>query len=127
MKFQDLEKMTAAELLERLFIVTGRLDKLDADVRILREVDVIDVRENFPEHKNREWYSFQADWFFQGLRTAQITHRDDFSQEQRTLALTLLNVIQRSWEPRHEHKTTLVAYLASRWLSSYDPEVAHGS
>jgi hypothetical protein len=38
------------------------------------------------------------------------------------LAIRHLQVIQASFEPKHEHKEAAVAYLASLWFTDFDYE-----
>lgn len=61
---------------------------------------------------NNPWARWQAEWFFRGI--------DGFPDAQEGIdkdaATRHLASIQRSMEPKHEHKQAAVAYLASRWL-----------
>lgn len=57
---------------------------------------------------------FQQQWFFSGLNRDQIPAAKDGIDLNE--ALRHLEAIQRSFEPKHEHKQAAVAYLASLWL-----------
>lgn len=58
------------------------------------------------------WNDWQAQWFFSGLKQ-QPTPKPGIDL---TNAMRHLSVIQRSFEPKHEHKVEAVAYLASLWF-----------
>lgn len=63
-----------------------------------------------PRHK---WLRFQGDWFFSGIQDLKITPKDGIDE---LAAMRHLTCIQGSFEPKHEHKTAAVAYLASLWF-----------
>jgi hypothetical protein len=69
-----------------------------------------DIPEDFDN--KRKWEEWQSEWFFSGL-TPTPTPRPGIDVD---LALRHLAAIQRSWEPKHEHKQIYVAYLASLWF-----------
>jgi hypothetical protein len=64
----------------------------------------------------RPWVEFQRRWFYDGIAAGKvaITAKPGIDK---TLALRHLTAIQKSFEPRHEHKEAAVAYLASQWLN----------
>jgi hypothetical protein len=64
------------------------------------------------------WIEWQRDWFFSGLKRYPVP-REGID---RGKAMSNLACVQRSYEPKHEHKQAGVAYLASLWFSSTDGE-----
>lgn len=74
-----------------------------------------DIPEDFREERGdaRRWIKFQRDWFFKGVPDAVVTAKEGIDRE---VALRHLAAIQRSYQPKHEHKEAAVAYLASLWL-----------
>lgn len=67
---------------------------------------------------NNPWVKWSGDWFFKGLDRSPVAKEGiDLS-----LAMRNLSAVQRSFEPKHEHKESGVAYLASLWFSSPDGE-----
>jgi len=74
--------------------------------------------EEIPEEfRNRnsqnKWLQFQRSWFFNGLNTTGLVSKKDIDL---VTAIRHLSAIQRSYEPKHEHKEASVAYLASLWF-----------
>jgi hypothetical protein len=62
-----------------------------------------------------QWRQFQRDWFYNGLPdTTQFWAVEGVDAE---MAFRHLSAVQRSFEPKHQHKEAAVAYLASRWLT----------
>lgn len=60
------------------------------------------------------WCEFQSKWFFEGLdKNALPTPKEGIDRD---AAMRHLAAIQRSYEPKHEHKAAAVAYLASLWF-----------
>lgn len=77
-----------------------------------------DIPEDFRLNRGdaRAWIKFQQDWFFHGLPSGtKFLPRDGIDLAE---ALRHLKAIQRSWEPKHEHKEAAVAYLASLWFET---------
>lgn len=75
------------------------------------------IPDEFMSFRN-PWVKWQIDWFHKGL---------DHCPEPRAgidmnLAMVNLACVQRSFEPKHEHKQAGVAYLASLWFTSPDGE-----
>jgi hypothetical protein len=60
----------------------------------------------------RAWVKFQEDWFYSGLKSFPEA-KEGINQRE---AMHHLKAIQGSFEPKHEHKTAAVAWLASLWL-----------
>lgn len=72
-----------------------------------------DIPEEFKRLEN-PWVKFQRDWFFRGLSPdTQFGSREGIDAER---AYYHLACIQRSYEPKHEHKEAAVAFLASLWF-----------
>lgn len=72
-----------------------------------------DIPDEFKRMGN-VWADWQSQWFFKGLK--------EFPKPKPGIDLdkakTHLATIQRSFEPKHEHKSAAVAYLASLWLEA---------
>lgn len=67
------------------------------------------------EDQDPKWLEFQRRWFGRGLpETTEIAPREGIDPEK---AFRHLTAIQRSYEPKHEHKTAAVAWLASKWFA----------
>jgi hypothetical protein len=74
------------------------------------------IPEDFREDRGeaRPWLRFQSDWFVKGRPDlGPLSPRSGIDL---TMALRHLTAIQRSFEPKHEHKMAAVAWLASRWF-----------
>ena len=72
--------------------------------------------EDIPDKFKRSgdaWVKFQSDWFFYGLHEPEFTPNKGVDKAK---ALRHLKAIQGSFEPKHEHKSAAVAYLASLWF-----------
>lgn len=67
------------------------------------------------------WLNFQRDWFYGGVENLEATPKDGVDP---TLAMRHLSAIQRSWQPKHQHKEAAVAYLASLWFDEIKWEMA---
>lgn len=80
-------------------------------------IPLSDIPKDYP---NKKFYTeMQQRWFFQGLALDDIPDAKEGIDE--TMALRHLQAIQRSFEPKHEHKQACVAYLMSLWFC--DPGV----
>ena len=70
-----------------------------------------DIPAEFKSDTN-PWVEWQSQWFYAGLpafpQAREGINRNDAQRH--------LGAIQRSFEPKHEHKMAAVAYLASLWL-----------
>ncbi len=73
-----------------------------------------EIPDEFKRSRNT-WVEFQAEWMFFGLGKPEFRLRDGIDGD---LAVRHLSTIQRSFEPKHEHKEAAVAYLASLWFKS---------
>jgi hypothetical protein len=73
--------------------------------------------EEIPEefhYISNKWVRIQQRWFFDGL--PEKTYFKMKEGIEGDLALRHLSAIQRSFEPKHEHKEAAVAYLMSLWM-----------
>jgi len=75
-----------------------------------------DIPEDYPGKNYWTWW--QREWFYRGLNTEGSQAKMPIAKESidRQLALRHLATIQRSYEPKHEHKEAAVAWLASLWF-----------
>lgn len=73
-----------------------------------------DIPDQFRMMKPNPYVQFQERWFFEGLSESSIP--DAKAGIDQGKALRHLAAIQRSFQPKHEHKVAAVAYLASLWL-----------
>ena len=74
-----------------------------------------EIPDEFKRHNGTPWNKVQMTWFFKGL--PEETEYDVKEGIDLTKALRHLGAIQRSWEPKHEHKEAGVAYLMSLWFN----------
>jgi len=72
-----------------------------------------DIPAEFKRHNGTKWNRFAADWFFSGIKATGLIPKEGIDKN---AALRHLSAIQRSFEPKHEHKESAVAYLASLWF-----------
>lgn len=63
---------------------------------------------------NNYWCAWQSKWFYEGLKDYP-TPKAGIDKKK---ALRHLATIQKSFEPKHEHKSAAVAYLASLWFET---------
>ena len=83
----------------------GKMDKL-----MPSQASIPDEFKNF--NSRNVWVEWQSDWFFNGLKQNPTPKVGvDLNA-----AMRHLRAIQASFEPKHEHKTSAVAYLASLWF-----------
>lgn len=70
-------------------------------------------------NNHTEWNKFVGHWFFSGnpFEKWNVGVREGVDPDK---ALTHLQTILRSWEPKHEHKEAAVAWLASRWYDGIE-------
>lgn len=61
---------------------------------------------------NNYWCQWQSKWFYEGLDGVP-KPKDGVDGKK---AMRHLAAVQRSFEPKHEHKSAAVAYLASLWF-----------
>jgi hypothetical protein len=64
------------------------------------------------EFRHPYWSKWQRTWFFEGLKEYPAP-KDGVDLRK---AMRHLTAIQRSFEPKHEHKEAAVAFLASQWF-----------
>lgn len=106
------------EVAER-FAKPTKVDAIDVAFggggKTLRELmpSYAEIPDEFKRQSNR-WVKFQQDWFFNGLKKEEIPKAKDGIDQ--GIALSHLQCIQGSFEPKHEHKEAAVAYLASLWF-----------
>lgn len=72
-----------------------------------------DIPDEFKRDGNY-WVRWQQKWFFSGLSEADIPQAKEGIDGKS--AMRHLAAIQRSFQPKHEHKEAGVAYLASVWF-----------
>lgn len=68
---------------------------------------------------SRKWLKLQQDWFARGVSNPLIDLEDGIDGE---TAWRHLSAIQGSYAPKHEHKESAVAFLASLWFRSIEYE-----
>ena len=71
-----------------------------------------DIPEEFRERRTK-WNRVVSDWFYKGLSGAVFTPKKGVD---RAKALRHIHCIMGSFEPKHEHKESAVAYLLSEWF-----------
>lgn len=70
------------------------------------------IPDDYPHR--REWLDFQGKWFAGTLPSGSAMEPAEGIDP--ATAGRHLGAIQRSFEPKHEHKMAAVAWLASRWF-----------
>ena len=94
-----------------LYAFPGHLD------RLLPEWEAIP--DEFKQPHN-EWVHFVNVWFgFGWPEKSELYTRDDVDPD---MAFRHLATIMRSFEPKHEHKISGVAWLMSRWFAAIRPK-----
>ena len=76
-----------------------------------------DIPEEFVMCSSNPWIKWQSKWMFEGIKSVPEPKEGIDGR----LAMRHLASIQRSWQPKHEHKVEAVAYLASLWFKSPEP------
>lgn len=71
-----------------------------------------DIPEEF-KHGNTKWNKLFADWFYFGIKGAVWTPKEGVDQQ---MALRHIHAVMGSFEPKHEHKESAVAFLLSEWF-----------
>lgn len=66
--------------------------------------------------RKRELEDLVQVWFFKGLKGLKSKPREGVNE---TEALAHLSYIMRSWEPKHEHKISGVAFLINEWFEEF--------
>lgn len=100
---KGFEKPTSVEGLDLIF--GGNIKKL------LPEYE--DIPDEFKMQGNY-WVRWQQKWFFSGLSESDVPQAKEGIDLK--AAMQHLASIQRSFEPKHEHKEAGVAYLATIWF-----------
>jgi hypothetical protein len=73
-----------------------------------------DIPEEFSNwNRPNKWSDLQSKWFYEGLKGYTWVPKEGIDLD---MALRHLSAIQRSFEPKHEHKAAAVAYLMSLWF-----------
>ena len=84
--------------------------------------NILPPMSEIPDEFSRQghpWVRWQRDWFYKGL-TRYPVPKDGIDLR---IAMSNLACVQRSFEPKHEHKEAGVAYLASLWFKSPDGDL----
>jgi hypothetical protein len=61
----------------------------------------------------KPWRQLQAEWMFVGITKDAVTPKTGIDVNK---AWQHLSCVQRSFEPKHQHKEAAVAWLMSRWF-----------
>jgi hypothetical protein len=66
-------------------------------------------------HRGRTWGNrLFNDWFFTGIKSLDgLMPKEGIDK---TAALRHIRAVMGSWEPKHEHKESAVAYLFGKWF-----------
>jgi hypothetical protein len=72
-----------------------------------------DIPEEFREWRGTQWNEVASTWFYSGLDGYTFKMKKGIDE---TIAMKHLQIILRSWTPKHEHKIAAVAYLMSEWF-----------
>lgn len=110
--------MTAAERFSKPFVVDSGIFGFTGDTLAIMP-PMKDIPDEFKRWSENPFVRLQSEWFFNGLKKWPLKVRSGIDQH---AALAHLNAIQRSWEPKHEHKVAAVAYLMSLWFEAPDAE-----
>lgn len=62
---------------------------------------------------SNKWKQLQRDWFYHGLKSYTFVPKPGVDVDK---ALRVIQAIQGSYAPKHEHKEAAVAYLLSEWF-----------
>lgn len=60
-----------------------------------------------------KWNKLFSQWFFLGLKKLEVTPKEGVDKEK---ALIAISAHMKSFEPKHEHKESGVAFLMSEWF-----------
>lgn len=83
-----------------------------AEIRDMMPAEA-EIPDDFWDGSN-PWVKLSRRWFFDGVGADDKFYaRDGIDPE---TAYRHLSCIQRSWQPRHQHKEASVAFLASLWF-----------
>lgn len=75
-----------------------------------------EIPDEFKRWPGGPYVKWATKWFFSGLQREEIPAAKEGIDQ--AAALRHLSAIQRSFQPKHEHKEAAVAYLASLWLET---------
>lgn len=73
-----------------------------------------EIPAEFQRHEGTKWNKIQSRWFFSGLPNG--TEFKPKKGVNSDTAVRHLATIQRSFQPKHEHKEAAVAWLMSLWF-----------
>ena len=68
--------------------------------------------------RSNAWVKTVSRWFFKGATVAEVDALTPKAGVDKTAALRHLRAVLGSWEPKHEHKESGCAYLASLWFEA---------
>lgn len=93
----------------------------DAEIAFPANVSkLLPSRDEIPEEfwrGNTKWNKIVGQWFFCGLK-GSLEPKKGIDKD---AAMRHLRVVLGSWEPKHEHKESGVAYLMSLWFTRFIP------
>lgn len=84
--------------------------------------DLMPPMDSIPEPFRNEsgeaakWCELQSRWFYKGIDGIEMIPAEGIDP---AMAFRHLKAIQGSFAPKHEHKKAAVAYLLSRWFTSF--------
>jgi len=85
-----------------------------------------EIPEEFKCHNRpTKWNTFFNDMFFNGISNLRLAPKEGIDGGK---ALRRIRAIAASFEPKHEHKESGIAYLMSQWFDDvkYDKRAPHG-
>lgn len=105
----------------RAFGAMGKeLERLAPMYRGYKEAD---VPGEFTRNGGTMWNEVVGQWFFGGLKQGdQFAPKDDIDY---VAAMRHVGAILRSFEPSHETKEAICAFLLSLWFADYTPDPSH--
>lgn len=94
-----------------------------ADIAFAASVDgMLPAYREIPAYPTRRHFEELAQtWFFHGLKNLKTKARAGVNETQ---ALAHISYVLRSWEPKHEHKISGVAFLINEWFEEFSAEPA---
>ena len=106
--------------------LTGAFGALGAELQRLapmyRSAHDVDVPPEFL-HGHTLWNVVVSQWFFRGLKCGDVfTPKEGIDVQQ---ALRHIHAVLRSFEPGHNEKEALCAYLLSLWFDDFVPSDEH--
>lgn len=107
---------TSSPSLAERWAKPAKVDKATAIFGPSRISEFLPRRDDLPEDFRRQrndWCDFVQSWFFKGTDDSAFVPKPGIDKTQ---ALGHLSACMRSFEPKHEHKISGVAYLASLWF-----------